>query len=371
MRLTDLQIKKLKPPETGQKTFYDEALPGFGIRVSQGGSKSFVVMIGKSRQLKTLGRYPSMALADARRQAKRYQSDVSLLEMPQIGKPALVSFDEAKERFLKDSDRRNKASTAGEYRRLLNRHFNFEKNLCDITRQDIMSVIEHLNQTHSEPRHAFIAIRTIMNWCQRNGMIDASPVPPLKFKAQSRARVLTDGELQKVWRRAEEFEYPYGSIVQLLILTGQRRGEISGLRWDWIKDDDIVFPQGFAKNSREHRLPIGVWTKRILNELPQFSDMVFPSRYDEIKNFSGWSKAKRQFDQTIDVRDYVLHDLRRTFSSNLAQLGTPIHVAEKLLNHVSGTVSGIAAVYNRYTYLPEMRQAVAAYDAHLQKLLDL
>lgn len=202
-------------------------------------------------------------------------------------------------------------------------------------------------------------------------MIDASPVPPLKFKAQSRARVLTDGELQKVWRRAEEFGYPYGSIVQLLILTGQRRGEISGLRWDWIEDDDIVFPQGFAKNSREHRLPIGVWTKRILNELPQFSDMVFPSRYDEIKNFSGWSKAKRQFDKTIDVRDYVLHDLRRTFSSNLAQLGTPIHVAEKLLNHVSGTVSGIAAVYNRYTYLPEMRQAIAAYDAHLQKLLDL
>lgn len=162
MRLTDLQIKKLKPPETGQKTFYDEALPGFGIRVSQGGSKSFVVMIGKSRQLKTLGRYPSMALADARREAKRYQSDISLLEVPQIGKPALVSFDEAKERFLKDSDRRNKASTAGEYRRLLNRHFNFEKNLRDITRQDIMSVIEHLNQTHSEPRHAFIAIRTIV-----------------------------------------------------------------------------------------------------------------------------------------------------------------------------------------------------------------
>ena len=74
-------------------------------------------------------------------------------------------------------------------------------------------------------------------------MIDASPVPPLKFKAQSRARVLTDGELQKVWRRAEEFGYPYGSIVQLLILTCQRRGEMSGLRWDWIKDDTISIEQ--------------------------------------------------------------------------------------------------------------------------------
>jgi integrase len=371
MRLTDLLIKKLKPPEAGQKTFYDEALPGFGVRVSQGGSKSFVVMFGKSRQLKTLGRYPDMTLADARRAAKRHQSGEALLELPPPEKPPSISFDEARERFLKDSDRRNKSSTAGEYRRLLKRHFHFEKNLRDITRQDVMSVIERLNQTGSEPRHAFIAIRTIMNWCHRNGMIDASPVPPLKFKAQSRARILTDVELCKVWRRALEFGYPYGSIIQLLILTGQRRGEISGLRWKWITNNEIIFPQGFAKNSREHRLPIGDWTKRLLNELPQFSEMVFPSRYEEIRNFSGWSKAKRQFDRDIDVRDYVLHDLRRTFSSNLAKLGTPIHVTEKLLNHVSGTLSGVAAVYNRYTYLPEMRQAMEAHEAHLHNLFEM
>ena len=362
MRLTDLQIRKLKSPDRGQKTYYDGALPGFGVRVSQGGSKSFVVMYGKKRQLKTIGRYPDTGLADARREAKRIQSDVTLLQPDASGGVKPMNFNKARDRFIRDSEIRTKPKTVEEYRRLLTRHFQFEKNVSDITRSDIMNIIGKQKNAPSEAQHAFVAIRTMMNWCTRHGLLETSPVPAMKFKTASRSRILSDNELQAVWHRAEEFGYPYGRIVQLLLLTGQRRGEIAGLRWDWIKDDTIVVPQGFAKNKREHHIPIGPLTMQIIEKTPRLSSLLFPSRFSDEKTFSGWSKSKRNFDEPIDVPAYTLHDLRRTYSSNMARLGVPIHVTERLLNHTSGTVSGIAAVYNRYTYSDEMRDAVDLHE---------
>ena len=363
MRLTDLQIRKLRPTDSGQKTHFDDALPGFGIRVSQGGTKSFVVMYGKKRRLKTLGRYPDMGLADARLAAKRVQGDLSLLRPDGSGAFPEISFELAKERFLEDCVVRTKASTRDEYGRLLNRHFTFEKTVTEVTRTDIVDAIEDLKHAPSERHHAFVAIRTLMNWCMRHGLIEASPVPPLSFKSQPRARVLSDDELRSVWKRAKENGYPYGRIVQLLILTGKRRGEIAGLRRSWIGGDNIIFPHGFTKNKREHRIPIESLTKSIIDAIPEGTDLLFQARGSENRPFNGWSKSKRTFDRVIEIPDYTLHDLRRTYSSNMARLSVPIHVTEKLLNHISGTVSGVAAVYNRYTYAEEMRSAVKRYEA--------
>ena len=366
MRLTDLSIRKLKAPEQGQRTHFDDALRGFGIRVSQGGSKSFVVMFGKRRQLKTIGRYPGTKLADARREAKRVQSDLTLVNTGPSRQR--VSFADARGKFLLDCESRNKPRTVQDYRRLLTRHFKYRKNVDELTRQDIMSVIRNLSATPSESQHAYVAIRTMMNWCVRHGFIDVSPAPSISHKSEPRNRILSDDELAAVYQRAAEFGYPYGTIVQLLILTGQRRGEIAGLRWSWIEDDTIVFPQGFTKNKREHHIPIGKQAMEVLRSLPEGPDLIFPSRISDEKHFNGWGKAKKSFDEEIDVTDYTLHDLRRTYSSNMARLGVPIHVTEKLLNHVSGTVSGIAAVYNRHTYMDEMREAVTKFDIYLAGL---
>jgi len=367
MRLTDLSIRKLKSPDHGQKTHFDEALSGFGIRVSQGGSKSFVVMFGKKRQLKTIGRYPDVKLADARREAKRVQSDLTLIS---TNKPRLsINFADARKKFLLDCESRNKPRTVQDYRRLLNRHFKFRKDIDQLTRQDIMSVIRNLSSTPSESQPAHVAIRTMFNWCVRHGFVDHSPVPSISHKSEPRNRLLSEDELRAVYQRATEYGFPYGPIVQLLILTGQRRGEIAGLRWSWIQDDEIVFPRGFTKNKREHRIPIGKQTLELLNSLPEGPDLIFPSRISGEKPFNGWGKAKQTFDEEIDVFNYTLHDLRRTYSSSMAKLGVPIHVTEKLLNHVSGTVSGIAAVYNRHTYMEEMRDAVMRFDEHLIELV--
>lgn len=361
MRLTDLLIRKIASPESGQKTYYDDNLPGFGVRVSQGGTKSYVVMYGKNRRLKTLGRYPTMSLKDARAAAKRVQGELAL-RSPQGWEKPNISFQEAKERFLADSEARNKPKTVYEYRRLLNRYFTYEKKLHEITRHDIMKVVGKLKNTPIEERAAFVAIRTLMNWAVKHGLIDASPVPKLTYQAQARSRVLSDLELKLVWKRAKEVGYPHGRIIQLLILTGQRRGEVAALRRSWINNDTITFPAGFTKNKREHTIPIGPHTKQLIGELPDNTDLLFPSRFGDDAPWNGWAKAKRYFDEPLQIAPWTLHDLRRTYSSKMAELGVPIYVTEKLLNHVSGTVSGIAAVYNRYSYMEEMQRAASRFE---------
>lgn len=370
MRLTDLQIRKLGAPETGQKTYFDEALPGFGVRVSQGGAKSFVVMYGPKRRLKTIGRYPDIALADARREAKRLQADLHEPAVP-LHRHDPVPFPEARDRFLADSRGRNKPRTAADYERLLTRHFAFTEAVGDLTRAGIMKTIETLAATPSEQRHAFVALRTMLNWCVKRGIIDHSPMPPMSFKASTRSTVLSDGDLRAVWHRAVETGYPFGTIMQLLILTGQRRGEVAGLRRSWIQEDLVVFPEGFAKNHREHRLPLSPMARAVITAIPDTGDLLFPARGVENRPFNGWGKSKERFDGPLHAAPYTLHDLRRTFSSNLARLGTPIHVTERLLNHISGTVSGVAAIYNRYSYRDEMREAMEQHDELLAKIIAL
>lgn len=185
----------------------------------------------------------------------------------------------------------------------------------------------------------------------------------------SRDRILTDDELAAVFRRAQAYPRPYGQIVQLLVLTGQRRGEVVALRRSWIVDDVITFPAELTKNSRVHRLPLTPMVASLINAMPELPDLLFPSRNNPEKPFSGWSKTKARFDAELPFSDYTLHDLRRTFSSNLARMSVPIHVTEKLLNHTSGTISGVAAVYNRHSYQAEMREALLKYEAFLESIV--
>ena len=191
-RLTDLAVRKLPLSENGQVTYWDELTPNFGVRCSTR-SKSYIVLLGEKRRRKTLGRYPDLSLADARKQAKQLLAANALegdaLFLSQF---APVSFTEAKARFLEDSRRRNKPRTFKDYKRLLDRHFNFSGDLQTVERKQIMKVISELSATPSEQSHAFVAIRTMMNWCVRHGLIAHSVVPPLKQKAAERNRVLTD-----------------------------------------------------------------------------------------------------------------------------------------------------------------------------------
>lgn len=366
LRLTDIAIKKLSLPEKGQLTYWDELTPGFGLRCSTK-SKSFVVMFGEKRRLKTLGRYPELSLSDARSQARKFFAEYE--EGGFVQEHEGVPFEDAKSRFLSDCEGRNKPRTVADYRRLLNKHFNFKNDISEVSRAQVMKVISNLSSTPSEQSHAYVAIRTMMNWCVRQGLVDHSVVPPMKQKTAERDRVLSESELRAVLHRAQETPFPFGPIIRLLILTGQRRTEIGQLRRSWISGDEVVFPQGFAKNKREHRFPLSLIAQQVIADLPNTGDLLFPAATDLEKPFTTWAWHKKRFDEGLEgVEPYTLHDLRRTFATVHAQIGTPIHVTEKLLNHVSGTISGVAAVYNRHSYVEEMRGAMRQYDEYVAGL---
>ena len=371
--LTDVKIRALEPPQSGQVTYWDEGLSGFGVRVSTGGTKAFVLVHGANRRRTTIGRYPALSLKEARAEAKRLLAERTLgIERGRRE----ISFAEARQRFLDGCAQKNRPRTISDYRQRIDRHFKFgRKPLGEITRADIKARLDRLVATPSEQTHAFVALRTFFNWAQREELVETSPMANMRAPAvlAARERVLSDAELAEVYRSACSHAWPFGPIVQLLLLTGQRRGETAALRWEWINEDErvIALPASITKNKRAHAFPYGERVNQLLVGLPRIGDYVFPARTTSGTVFNGWGKSKARFDRGLEgVEPYTLHDLRRTFSSTMARLGTPIHVTEKLLNHVSGTISGVAAVYNRHGYLEEMRQAIDAYDTHIANLIN-
>jgi integrase len=373
--LTDISVKNLPAPTSGQVTHWDESLSSFGVRVSQGGTKTFVVVHGVERRRFTIGRYPVISLKQARDKAKELQAGLTLGLVEKRPSPAYV---DALKLFLEACTSKNRKRTVDDYRRLLSRHFAFgQKRLSDITRADIQARLDKLKHLPGEQRHALVTLKVFFNWVVREEYVSQSPIATMRSPTGqvARERVLTVDELAEVYQKAIAHPWPFGPIVQLLVLTGQRRSEIAALRWSWMNRGErlITWPADFTKNRRTHTLPYGDMVASIIDNLPlrKGKDFVFPGRTEKSQHFNGWGKCKAQFDtKLVGVDPYVLHDLRRTYSSTMAQLGTPIHVTEKLLNHVSGTISGVAAIYNRHSYLAEMRAAVSDYDNYLTGLCE-
>ena len=372
--LTDISIRALKPPDKGQTDYWDQHLTGFGVRLSQGGAKSFFLVHGANRQRTTIGRYPIISLSDARHEAKRLLAEFTLGKT----RPVSITFQDAQNRFLEDCKQRNKPRTLADYQRLLNRHFRLGKvRLSDVTQQDIMRRIDQLRDTPSEQNHAFVAARVFFRWAARHRYIDRSPLEGLALPAATRPRdrFLTDAELRALYTHSLDYPYPYGPIVSLLALTGQRRGEIAALRWEWINTDEklITLPADATKKSRTHVFPYGDTVAGIFDSLPEIGDYLFPATRAHVRGkpttiFNSWPKAKVAFDKGLEIEPYTIHDLRRTLASGLAALGTPIHVTEKLLNHVSGTLSGVSGIYNRHSYIPEMRHALTEWENHIRTI---
>lgn len=306
------------------------------MRVSPGGAKTFVLVHGATRQRTTIGRHSVISLAHARNEAKRILAELTLGK----SRPTRISFDEAKSLFLAASEQRNRPRTVADYRRLLGRHLPFGRTqLSDIRPQDIARRLDQLKGVPSEADHALVASKIFFRRCVRRGYLDHSPCERLEHraKATSRDRVLSDEELGKVFGRAATTPYPFGPIVMLLILTGQRRGEIASLKWSYINTDDrtITLPATLTKNRRQHTFPYGQGIADILGVIPEQGDYLFPASRDHVRGkpttvFNGWPKAKAELDKKLEgVEPWTLHDLRRTFSSGLAALGVAQVVVER------------------------------------------
>ena len=364
LRITDLALRALKSDR--QETFWDASLPAFGVRVGKN-RKTFTVMVGRERERRSIGIYPDISLQDARAKAKRILAEASPT------RSFTPTFSEALESFFATHcDQKQRRSTARETKRLLNKHYLSvfrDRSLSDISSRQVQSIIDGLLRTPSEAIHAFRAIRLFFRWARARHHIDHSPCEGMIQPAQARTRdrVLTDEELKLVWNAANS--YPFGTIVRLLILTGQRRSEIGSLKWVYIEEirRTISLPPEIVKNGHRHTFPYGACVQALIGRIPKDNEYLFPSR--DGHPFSGYFQLKIHLDKKSKIAHWTLHDLRRTFATNLAALGTPIHVTEKLLNHISGTVSGVAAIYNRHAYMDEMRAAIDAWEKRLSVIL--
>lgn len=367
--LTDLAVRTAAPPEKGTATLWDGSLKGFGLRINHGGKKSWIVLIASGRR-QTIGHYPLVSLADARKEARR------ILAEKELGKvrPRFVAFDDAKATYLAHCQSKNRSLTIRDYTRHLGTHFPFgRKAIGDIQPRDIIRQLAPLPP--SEKHHAFTTARAFFRWCVRQHLIDRSPMENMEVptNGKPRERVLSDTELTCLWKATECPRTAFHAIVRLLMLTGQRRGEIAALRWEWIGEDTLTFPASVTKNKRTHVLPLGEQTARLLSSLPRFEGIpyVFPAARTCSKTttvFNGWSKPKAKFDKECGVTDWTLHDIRRSVASGLQRLGVRLEVTERLLNHVSGTQAGIVGVYQKYSFIPEMRAAVVQWEQYLSTL---
>ena len=395
IKFTDLTVAKLKPG-----VYVDEVTRGFGVRIGKT-RRTWFVTRGKQREHVTIGRYPTISLADARKQARKL-----LAGEPEFNSG--ITFDDALSDFKDIHCSQKRLRTQRDYLRMFTKHYAPEltgKRLSAITHSSIAAITDRLIDTPSERSHALAVGRTFFRFCVGRRYIPTSPLEGIRLpKTTPRARLLTDEEVKLIWKACEQSavprvqQYPapsksaastlpatFCTIVKLLILTGQRRNEIASLKSSWIKENRIVLPASVTKNGREHSFPIGSLVSDLLNSVHKESSgttitpnvkknsshLYFPARGSDIKHFNGWSKAKAALDRRLGgtVAPFTLHDIRRFYASTMARLGVRQEVTERLLNHRSGIISGIAAIYTLHDFLPEMRAAVDQYQLYLERIL--
>lgn len=236
--------------------------------------------------------------------------------------------------------------------------------LSDIHRRDIHNYLDKImaKGTHIQANRAHSALSRFLNWCVERTYIENSPCNRVKKPAKEnpRDRVLNDEELKKVYAACNGEAYPFGPLFKILLLTAQRRGEVSEMRWSEVdlKNKIWTIPKERAKNGKAHSVPLSDEAIKIFGSIPRFlhSDLVFTTNGRTA--VSGHDKVRRRIVTATGVDHWRIHDFRRTAASGMARLGVTPYVVEKILNHVSGTFAGVLGVYNQYGYDQEKRDAL-------------
>lgn len=253
--------------------------------------------------------------------------------------------------------------------------------ISSITRRDVVALLDAIvdRGVPVTANRTLAVARKMFNWSVERSLIEVSPFDRIKKPAPEvkRDRVHTDSELALIWRSAETIGYPFGPFTKLLILTGQRREEVAGMRRSELDPGLTMWtlPRERVKNNEPHQVPIVPWVQSILAALPRIegSDFIFTTTGKA--PISGFSKAKQALDVAIaslndgtPIPQWRMHDLRRSMASHMARLGVQLPTVEKILNHVSGSFGGVQGIYQRHDFANEKRQALEAWAQHLLTL---
>ncbi|KSV76699.1 hypothetical protein N182_24820 [Sinorhizobium sp. GL2] len=356
----------------------------------------------------TIGPFPLFGLADAREAASKALRAVSEgrdpAEEKKLAKIARSNDDEQVDAVLNQFVKRHveaktRDSSAKETKRLIDVEIRPKwkpRHIRSITRRDCIALLDDLvdrgvgttaNRVHS-------VLRKFFNWCLERDIVTASPMANVKAPASevSRDRVLTHDEIRLFWKAAGKLGWPFGPAAQLMLITGQRRDEVaaSGRREFSLeaKQPDWTIPKERSKNGIAHTVPLAASAVDILQSLPIIegeADLMFTTTGET--PISGFSRAKEALDEemlkiaqeeaaergddpeAVQLAPWRFHDLRRTCASGMASLGFPVHVVEAALNHRSGAIKGVAAVYIRHDYLEEKRRALSAWASLVDEIV--
>lgn len=392
-------------PAAKEVMLWDDKVSGFGLKVTTTGSKTYLFQYrmggraGKTRRV-TIGKHGNLTPDAARKEAERLSRLLSQGVDPQqqkqdnARKAVDLAFKGYAKTFVDDCLKvRWKAShkDGDALLRLYAIPVLGSKPLHEINRADIRAVLQKAKGKVGSSRNLFAVLRRLFRWAVSEGDIDVSPLtgmepPPLPTK---RDRVLSDAELKLVWQASEKLGYPFGPFVRMLIITGQRLEEVSALEWSELEKAASMWtlPADRAKNGTASMIPLTTLATKELDALAKRSKrkdgwprtgFVFSTTGET--SISGYSKAKLRLGKEIaalskddeeigTIAPWRFHDLRRTLATGMQRLGVRFEVTEAILNHVSGSKSGVAGVYQRHDWGPEKKAALQSWSDHVAGLL--
>jgi integrase len=388
MAVAKITVRTVEQLHPGSRV-YDTVVQGFGVRRQKDGAYYYLRFRRNGVQsMKSIGRHGSPWTPDtARNEAKRLLGAVVGDDDPFTKPLATVSFGHEVARYLDRKRATMKPRAFEEVERHLTNHAAplHKLRLGEIDRRIIAQRLGEI-ETDSGPvarNRVRSSLSAFFGWAVTEGLLDTNPVQGTAKldEGGSRERTLTPEELKELWAVLRNEPNPqFADIVRLLLLTGQRREEIGSLCWSEIEQGSIFLPSDRTKNSRQHEVPLSRQAKAIIERQPKRKGRDFIFGIGEL-GFSGWSDCKARLDEALlaarrktnrkakALPNWRLHDLRRSCATGMAELGTQPHIIEAVLNHVSGHKAGVAEIYNRAKYEPEMRSALQRWADHLDKVV--
>lgn len=398
LKLTQRSVDAL-PASGKDELWWDTELRGFGVKVTAKGSKIFLIQYrmggrGTKTRRSTIGKLGSpWGATKARAEAERRLRQVSVGQDPQAVERArkrdevTLAFPAYVERFLNDHGRHQWRTRTFKTRAADLRNWVIPvlkaRSLSSITRADIATVLSALPAGKPAlPRNVFAVLSKLFAWAVDEGDIARSPCEGVKRPkaVKPRQRILDNEELMLVAGLAPYLGKPFGSLVEMLLVTGQRRDEVAGMRWSELNRSKRtwIIPDHRTKNAHTHHFPLSRIALKVLDEVAggaQWPQKGFVFSTTGETAVSGFSRMKRRLDSLIlsvsehrEIAPWRLHDLRRTMATNLQKLGVRLEVTEALLNHRESR-SGVVGVYQTYEWKKEKREAINLWDDKLAAMV--
>jgi integrase len=398
--LTDRTLKALKPAKASSRyEVMDSVVPGFGIRVTESGQKTFVLIArfpgSANPTRRALGEYGALNLEGARRKAREWLETLRRGVDPRGEeerhraaelRQRRNTFAAVAEDFIKDKlpDERKGREAERDIRREFIPAWG-RRPIAEIAPHDVRAVVKAAKDRGApyQAHNLLVLARRLFSWAidQQVYGLETSPCDRLKPKAiigkrSARTRILTEHEWRALWKATENLAYPYGPLFLMLALTGQRKSEVAGARWREFDLDRKLWtiPAERMKADAAHVVPLTDDVIEILTSLPRFNkgDHLFSTDFG-VKPVNGFSKGKARLDKAMAaelgraVEPFVIHDIRRTMRTSLSALPVPDLVRELVIAH---TKPGLHKVYDQFTYLDEKRHALELWAARLRGIVN-